>query len=93
VKSIEVRNIDGQHSVWDTIPSNGCSLLGVASADRPDKLINKSDGSVDINVENPTTLILYLADNGSIRGGRTKYQISITLSDGRVGRAPVQGIS
>ena len=89
---IEVRNISGQHSVWNTIPNNRCALLGVAEADKPDKLINKSDGSVDIHVEDPAALILYLADNGSIKGGRTQYEVSITFSDGRVGRVPLQGI-
>ncbi len=88
-----VRNTNGQHSVWDTIPNNGCSLLGVAKADRPDILINRPDGSVGIDIQNPCTLILYLADNGSISGGRTKYEVIITFTDGRVARAPVGGMT
>ena len=92
ISSIEVRNTNGQHSVWDTVPNNGCSLLGVASGGTPDKLINRSGGCVDIDIEDSTIFILYLADNGSIRGGRTNYQVSITFSDGKIVSAPVQGI-
>ena len=93
VNSIEIRNTNGQHSVWDTVPDNGCSLLGVAKADNLDILINRLDGSVAIDIQNPCSLIFYLADNGSISGGRTKLEVIISFADGRMARAPVGGMT
>ena len=93
VRSLELRNTDGLYSVWDTVPGNGHVLLGVAEADRPGVLVNRPDGSVDIEVGGSRSLLLYAADNSSIRGGRTHYQLSLTFADGQVGSTPVRNNS
>jgi len=90
VKSIEIRNTDGRHSVWDTIPGNGHVLLGIADPRRPDVLLNRQDGSIGIDVQDPCDLLLYVADNGSIVAGKTNYQVTVTFTDGRVGRTLVK---
>jgi hypothetical protein len=83
IQQIEVRNIGGMQSVWDTIPGNGAVLLGIADVDRPDVLLNASDGSVSISVDHSRTLLLYAADNSSVRDGKTRYQVEVTFVDGR----------
>jgi len=93
IQSLELRNTDGLHSVWDTVRGNGHVLLGVAEADRPGVLVNRPDGSVDIAVEGSRSLLLYAADNSSIRGGQTHYQLSLTFADGQMGSIPVKNNS
>ena len=93
IQSLELRNTDGLHSVWDTVPGNGHVLLGVAEADRPGVLVNRPDGSVEIGVEGSHSLLLYAADNSSIRGGQTHYQLSLTFADGQMGSIPVRNNS
>jgi len=90
VKSIEIRNTDGRHSVWDTIPGNGHVSLGIADPSRPDVLLNRQDGSIGIDVQNPCDLLLYVADNGSIKAGNTNYVVTVNFTDGRVGRTLVK---
>ena len=90
VESIEMRNIGGMHSVWDTLPGNGAVLLGVADIDKPNLLLNKRDGSVDINTYEGQSFLLYVADNSSIKEGKTRYQVTVNFSDGRMAKAPVK---
>jgi len=87
---IEVRNIDGMHSVWDTVPGNGEMLLGVSDIDRSGVLLNKSDGSVDISVHDSKKLLLYAADNSSFKNEETHYQVAISFVDGRSARTLVR---
>ena len=90
VKSIEIRNTDGRHSVWDTIPRNGHVSMGIADPSRPDELLNRQDGSIGIDVRNQCDLLLYVADNGSIKAGKTNYVVTVNFTDGRVGRSLVK---
>jgi hypothetical protein len=89
IESIEIGNINGMHSVWDTIPKNGTVLLGVADIKKPNFLLNKQDGSIDIGIHHEQSFLLYVADNGSIKEKKTCYQITVTYSDGRVLIVPV----
>ena len=43
-----------------------------------------------IKIKDRMDLNLYVADNGTIEGGKTNYKISVTFSDGGVSWAPVQ---
>lgn len=90
ITSIALSNINGMHSLWDTIPNNGNVLLGVADAANPQILLNKPDGSVEIEVEHPKRLLLYAADNSSIKEGRTTFQLTIRLADSQLGTALVK---
>jgi hypothetical protein len=90
VRSLGLRNTDGLYSVWDTVPGNGHVLLGVAEAGRPGVLLNRPDGSVDLEVEGSRSLLLYAADNSSIRGGQTHYQLNLTFGDGSLERIPLK---
>jgi hypothetical protein len=90
ITAIEIRNTDGAQSVWDTVPSSSHSPIGVATVGDPVRLLNRKDGSISIKVKDRTDLNLYVADNGTIQGGKTNYRISVTLSDGGVSWAPVQ---
>ncbi|HTY22745.1 MAG TPA: hypothetical protein VMC85_06420 [Desulfomonilaceae bacterium] len=90
ITAIEIRNTDGVASVWDTVPTSTHWAIGVASVQDPVRLLNKKDGSVAIKVQDRIDLNLYVADNGSIEGGKTNYRIAVTFSDGGVSWAPVQ---
>jgi len=72
-----------------TIPGNGAVLLGVADAEKPNLLINKPDGSVEIEIYNSRTLLLYATDNSSIKDGQTHYQVTVNFADSRSVRVPV----
>jgi len=83
IKSITIRNTDGEFSVWDTKPNNGYWLLGVTTYDK--RVLNKSDGSVYFNVSGRTDLYLLAADNGSsLKQGKTNYKVIIEFVDGKV---------
>ncbi len=90
ITGIDIRNVDGVRSVWDTVPGSRTSAIGVASPSDPVKLLNNPDGSVKIPVKDRADLNLYVADNGSIAGGKTRYRVSVTFSDGEIAWCPVQ---
>ncbi|MDQ7785271.1 MAG: hypothetical protein RDU20_20465 [Desulfomonilaceae bacterium] len=90
ITGIEVRNVDGMKSVWDTVPGSPNSAIGVAAGSDPVKLLNNRDGSVRIPVQDRVDLNLYVADNGSIAGGKTQYRVAVTFSDGEISWSPVQ---
>ncbi|MCX5908570.1 MAG: hypothetical protein NTY64_15690 [Deltaproteobacteria bacterium] len=90
IVGIELRSLNGVHSIWDTIPGNGHVLLGVADGEDPQRLINQPDGSVAIPILNSKRLYLYVADNSSIRGGQTRYQVTVAFDDGRLATAVVR---
>jgi hypothetical protein len=88
--SIEIHNTDGVHSVWDTIPSNGHVLLGVADSEKSESLLNKPDGSVAIDVHPGQKLFLYAADNSTLNNGKTEYQVTMRLDNGRLASVPIK---
>ena len=86
VTGITVRNVDGQHSVWDTYPGNGFWLLGVMGYGN--RVLNKKNGSVNIPVNGEVDLYLLAADNhpanGTLSAGKTRYKVEIKMADGQV---------
>jgi hypothetical protein len=90
ITAIEIRNVDGTPSVWDTVPSSTNATIGVALASDPVRLLNHRDGSVAIQVKDSVELNLYVADNGSIAEGKTAYRISVKFSDGGLSWCPVE---
>jgi hypothetical protein len=93
ITGIEIRNVDGTRSVWDTVPSSTNPPIGVASINDPVRLLNKSDGSVRIDVKGRLDLNLYVADNGSLEAGQTNYRVTVTFADGGISWCPVQAAS
>lgn len=89
ITAIEIRNVDGMKSVWDTVPGSPNGAIGVAISAQPVRLLNKRDGTVRIPVKDRVDLNLYVADNGSIAGGKTKYRVAVTFSDGEISWCPV----
>ncbi len=81
VEEISIRNVDGTSSVWDTVPGNGTWVIAVYT---DGKLRNREDGSVKFAVEGDTTLDLWVADNGSIAAGATRYEVIVQFNDGTV---------
>lgn len=80
VEAIEVRNLDGIYSVWDTIPSNISWLCAVSAGGR---IMNRQDGSINFRLgSNTTTLNLYCEDNDSISGGKTRFKITVFFQQG-----------
>ncbi len=90
ISAIEIRNVDGVKSAWDTVPASSNGLIGVAQTSDPVRLLNNPDGSVAVKIQGPTDLNLYVADNGSIAGGKTNYRINVTFSDGEISWCQVQ---
>ncbi len=84
IVALQIKNIDGAESVWDTVPSSRNSPVGVALSSDPERLLNNPDGTVRIRVKERVDLNLYVADNGSIKEGRTHYRVAITFSDGKI---------
>ncbi|MGC9372590.1 MAG: hypothetical protein ACP5DY_04640 [Thermovirgaceae bacterium] len=83
VEEIAVRNVDGTSSAWDTVPANGIWVIAVYT---DGNLRNRQDGSVRFAVEDETTLDLWVADNGSIDAGSTRYEVIVKFNDGTVMR-------
>ena len=81
VEEISIRNVDGTSSAWDTVPGNGIWAIAVYT---DGKLRNREDGSVKFAVEGDTTLDLWVADNGSIAAGATRYEVIVKFNDGTV---------
>ena len=82
ITTLTVHNVDGQVSTWDTTPGSAAWALGVADKDKPEVLLNRSDGSVAIKVDQPKDLVLYFADNGAIRDGKTRFAVTVAYADG-----------
>ncbi|MBI4965686.1 MAG: hypothetical protein HY913_20580 [Desulfomonile tiedjei] len=93
ITAIEIRNVDGVASAWDTVPNSDKPSVGVALTSDPVRLLNNRDGSVAIQVKDKVDLNLYVADNGSIAAGKTNYRISVKFSDGGLSWCPVEKAS
>jgi len=92
ITGIEIRNVDGAQSVWDTIPGTTAPPIGVALVSAPERLLNNRDASVKIKVKDKTDLNLYVADNGSIAAGNTSYRVTVSFADGGITWCPVQKV-
>jgi len=83
VLRLQVRNIDGHASNWDTIPNNVCWAIGVADRHQPQTLLNRQDGSILVPVKEQSELLLYLEDNGEFRGGQTRFEVVVSREGGQ----------
>jgi len=90
ITAIEIRNVDGAKSVWDTVAGSANPAVGVALVSEPAKLLNKTDGTIQVKVGDRLDLNLYVADNGSIAQGKTAYRVTITFADGGISWCPVK---
>ena len=80
VTAVEVRNTNGIRSIWDTRANNRLWLGGVVIGGRA---MNRSDGSVNFSLDSgQNTLDFFVEDNGSIRGGKTNYRMTIFFASG-----------
>jgi hypothetical protein len=84
ITAIEIRNIDGEKAVWDTVPNSQNAPIGVALKTDPTRLINNPDGSVKLAVKDKIDLNLYVADNGAIEKDKTDFRINVAFSDGQI---------
>jgi hypothetical protein len=82
VTTLTVHNVDGQPAVWDTNPGNALWVLGVADKEKPKELLNKPDGSVEIKTDKLKEMLLYFADNGAVRDGKTRLSVTVAYADG-----------
>ena len=82
VTTLTVHNVDGHPAVWDTIPGNSLWVLGVADKEKPKGLLNKPDGSVEIKADKLKEMLLYFADNGAVRDGKTRLSVTVAYADG-----------
>ncbi len=92
INAIQIKGVSGVPAIWDTVPGNGNNAIGVALESDPARLLNHRDGSVRIRVAKSARLNLYVADNGSIAGGKTEFRITVTFSDGGISWCPVKAV-
>jgi hypothetical protein len=78
---VTVRSIKGDAAEWDTLPGNSAWLVAVTSSE---KVLNRKDGSIEADLKGRTTLDLRLTDNGSIKRGRSTFEVNLAFSDGSV---------
>jgi len=81
VDQITIRNVDGMNAMWDTIPGNGVWAIAVFM---DGNLKNRADGSVRFPVDGDTTLDLWVADNGAVSGGKTRFEVIVQFNDGTI---------
>ncbi len=81
IKDIEIRNINGQFTVWDTIPRNGMWALAVVKNGQLYSYNDSSIRPITLN-NNREKILIYLPDNGSIRKGNTDYKLTVFFTDG-----------
>lgn len=80
VSAVEVINTSGTFSVWDTRPNSRSWLGGVVVGARD---MNQSDGSVNFSLgTGQNTLDFFVEDNGSIKGRKTNYRMTIFFDNG-----------
>jgi len=79
--SMKVSNINGDYSVWDSLPGNGKWLVAVT--DDYGKVLNEPNGSLDLKIDKNDVLWLWICDNGSLSGGKTDYRVDLMTSTGR----------
>lgn len=84
VDQITIRNIDGTSAMWDTVPGNGVWATAVFIDGNPK---SRADGSVRFAVEGDTTLDLWVADNGAVAEGKTRFEIIVRFNDGSTFRS------
>ena len=90
VTTLTVHNVDGQPAKWDTIPGNSLWVFGVADKEKPKELLNKPDGSVEIKADRLKEMLLYFADNGAVRDGKTRLSVTVAYADGRTKEIAVE---
>lgn len=78
--SIRVENINGDYSVWDTLPGNGKWLVAVT--DDYGKVLNEPNGSLDLRINGTEVLWLWMCDNGSFARGKTDYRVTMMTAGG-----------
>lgn len=81
--SVEVRNIVNGNptAAWDTIPGNGRWALAAVEGNR---MLNRSDGSVEVDLSGRTVLDLWMSDNGVISRGGNRFETVLRFSDGHI---------
>jgi hypothetical protein len=80
ITAITLHNVDGQPAAWDTIPDNLLWALAVADKKTSRVLLNRPGRGVEIKVDKPIDLLLYFTDNGALRGGKTRFEVTITYA-------------
>jgi hypothetical protein len=84
LRDVALRNEGGTYSLWHSTPVAGAWLLGVADGDAPAALLNAPEDARGIAVQRGRLMLLYGADNGSVRARSTRYSVTLTFDDGHV---------
>ncbi len=90
LRNVELRNEGGTYSLWHSTADSGAWLLGVADPSSPTQLLNAPEGALGVIVETGREILLYGADNGSVRAGSTRYSVTLTYDDGHIEHALVR---
>ncbi len=84
LRDVALRNEGGTYSLWHSTPETGSWLLGVADPAAPTALRNVPEGAPGVTVIAGRDVLLYGADNGSVRARDTRYSVTLTYDDGHV---------
>jgi len=78
---VTVRSVEGEKAEWDTLPGNSAWLVAVRMGN---KVLNKSDGTVEAPLDGESDLELLLTDTGALARGRSRFEAVLVFSDGTV---------
>ncbi|HMK35039.1 MAG TPA: hypothetical protein VK463_08235 [Desulfomonilaceae bacterium] len=92
IAEVEVRSIEGQPGIWNTIPGKavGAGYVGAARAKTPADIINKTPGPLNLNGKQENDLLLFVTDDGAFSHPDRHYQIKVSYSDGTSIVVPVR---
>jgi hypothetical protein len=80
ITALSLSSLEDQKVLWDTTAGNQTWLLIMA---RKNKVLNQADGSIKLTLpEGEQKYDLWVQDNNSIAGGKTKFQLRITFDQG-----------
>jgi len=79
ITGVTVRSIEGEATQWDTFPNSDSWLVAVTQSD---KVLNRPDGSIEAKIQGKSTLDLLVTDNGSLAGGKSRFEVRFDFSDG-----------
>lgn len=88
INSITIQKIGGGGLKWDTIPGNGNWNI-VVTKTPSGGILSNADGSINMTVSGNTTLHLWLADDGIFGSKPDRFEIVISMSNGKKIKVPI----
>jgi hypothetical protein len=92
ISEIQIQAVSGAPGVWTTAAKGG-SYIGLADPKTPNDIINKKRGPLNLKIDEPLELLLYVTDDGTLTAEDRRYQIKVIKSDASSRVVPVKTLS